>query len=129
MSGTASRRRLSGASRPRRGVTIVEILVAMLMLTVGVGGALGSAGAVAKQMGGGMRQTVAASYAQTRLDSLTSLACAQLVGGLSGTSTRNGIVESWNVVDGRNTKTLNVTYVIPRRVQTLAYSTVIACRD
>lgn len=115
--------------RARRGVTIVEILVSMLVLTVGVGGAIGSAGAVAKQMGGGQRQTLAASLAQARLDSLTSLACSQLSGGLSGTSTRTGIVETWTVVDGRNTKTLNVSYVIPRRVQTLAYSMVIPCRD
>ncbi len=115
--------------RARRGVTIVEILISLLMLTLGVGGALGSAGVVAKQMGGGQRQTLAASLAQTRLDSLTSLACAQLAGGLSGTTTTNGIVEAWTVVDGRNTKTLNITYTIPRRVQTLRYSTVIPCRD
>lgn len=113
----------------RRGVTLVEILVAVLMLTVALGGAMGSAGAVARQMGGGMRQTVAASLAQARLDSLASLSCAQLVGGLTGTSTTRGVKEVWTVTDGRNTKSLSVTLTIPKRVQKPVYSTVIPCRD
>lgn len=112
-----------------RGVTLVEILVAVIMLAVALGGAMGSAGAVARQMGGGMRQTIAASLAQARLDSLSSLSCAQLVGGLSGTSTTRGVKEVWSVVDGRNVKTLNVTLTIPKRVQKPVYSTVIPCRD
>jgi prepilin-type N-terminal cleavage/methylation domain-containing protein len=115
--------------RPRRGVTLVEILVAIIMLVVALGGALGTAGAVSRQMGGGVRQTVAATLAQARLDSLASLSCAQLVGGLSGYSTTRGVNEFWTVVDGRNTKTLTVTLTIPRRVQHPVYSTVIPCRD
>lgn len=117
------------ATRVRRGVTLVEILVAVLMLAVALGGAMGSAGAVAKQMGGGLRQTVAASLAQARLDSLASLSCAQLSNGLTGTSTTRGVKEVWTVTDGRNVKTLSVTLTIPKRVQKPIYSTVIPCRD
>ena len=40
-----------------------SILVAVVMLTVAVGGLLGSSAAVANQMGGGVRQTVAAGVA------------------------------------------------------------------
>ena len=118
-----------GRPRARRGVTLVEILVSILLITVALGGALNSAGAVAKQMGGGMRQTVAASLAQTRLDSLASLACSQLTDGLSGSNNTRGIAETWKVIDGRNTKTLSVTLTIPRRVQKPVYTTVIPCRD
>ena len=49
--------------RTRTGVTLVEILVAVVMLTVAVGGLLTSSAAVANQMGGGVRQTVAAGVA------------------------------------------------------------------
>ena len=85
--------------------------------------------AMSRQMGGGMRMTVAASLAQTRLDSLASLSCSQLVQGLTGTAITRGISETWGVTDGRNTKTLSVTLTIPRKVQRPSYSTVIPCRD
>ena len=115
--------------RARRGVTIVEMLVAVVLMSVGLVGAMGSAGAVASSMGGGIRQTVAAGLAQARLDSLASLSCAQLVGGLTGYATTRGVQEFWTVTDGRNTKTLSVTLSIPKKAQKPVYSTVIPCRD
>ena len=117
-------------TRIRDGVTLVEILVAVVMLTVAVGGLLGSSAAVANQMGGGVRQTVAAGMAQARLDSLTSLSCAQLAAGAAtGNSITRGVRESWTVTDGRNIKTIAVNIIIPRRTRTLVYSMVIPCRD
>lgn len=130
-SHSSVRRRLRGHGqrRARRGITLVEILVSVILIAVALGGALNSAGAVATQMGGGMRHTVAASMAQTRLDSLASLSCAQLTDGLYGSVTTRGVKEDWKVVDGRNIKTLSVTLTIPRRVQKPTYTTVIPCRD
>ena len=115
--------------RARDGVTLVEILVSTVIIGVALAGVIGSSTAVAKQMGGGARQTVAAELAQARLDSLASLSCAQLVGGLYGSSTTRGIKEDWTVTDGRNVKTLAVTLTIPLKVQKPVYSTVIPCRD
>lgn len=110
-------------------MSLVEVLVSVLMIAVALGGVMSSTSAVARQMGGGMRMTVAASLAQTRLDSLASLSCAQLVQGLTGTAITRGISQTWDVTDGRNTKTLTVTLTIPRKVQRPSYSTVIPCRD
>jgi len=124
-----ARRNRGRRNRARRGITLVEILVSIILIAVALGGALNSAGAVATQMGGGVRHTVAASLAQTRLDSLASLSCAQLADGLYGSSTTRGVKEDWKVVDGRNIKTLSVTLTIPRRVQKPVYTTVIPCRD
>ena len=124
-----STRRGEGRDRARRGMTLVEILVCVILIAVALGGALNSAGAVATQMGGGIRHTVAASLAQTRLDSLASLSCAQLANGLTGSETTRGVKEVWSVVDGRNIKTLSVTLTIPRRTQQPVYTTVIPCRD
>ena len=118
-----------GRAAARRGMSLVEVLVSVLMIAVALGGVMGSTSAVARQMGGGMRMTVAASLAQTRLDSLASLSCAQLVQGLTGTAITRGISQTWDVTDGRNTKTLTVTLTIPRKVQRPSYSTVIPCRD
>ena len=130
VSRTSRRDRTRGSRRrARRGMSLVEILVSIILIAVALGGALNSAGAVATQMGGGMRHTVAASLAQTRLDSLASLSCAQLPDGLYGSQTNRGVKEDWTVVDGRNIKTLSVTLTIPRRVQKPVYTTVIPCRD
>ncbi len=115
--------------RERRGVTLVEIMVAVIVLVVGLAGVMSSAAAVEKQMGGGVRETLGAAMAQARLDSLASLSCAQLTGGLAGYSTTRGVNEVWSVVDGRNTKTLSVTLTLPRRIRARVYSTVIPCRD
>ena len=121
---------LRPARRPRDGVTLVEILVAVVMLTVAAVGLMSSSAAVANQMGGGVRQTVAASVAQARLDSLTSLSCAQLgAGAATGSSSTRGVQEAWTVTDGRNIKTIAVNIQIPRRTNTLVYSMVIPCRD
>lgn len=115
---------------PRRGMTLFEILIAVIMLVVAVSGLLGSSAAVARQMGGGGTQTVAASIAQARLDSLTSLSCAQLdAGAKSGSTLQRGVRESWTVTDGRNIKTIDVRISIPRRTNQLRYQMIIPCRD
>jgi Tfp pilus assembly protein PilV len=121
----------STMTRRRRGITLVEILISVVMLTVGVFGLLGSAASVETQMGGGVRQTVAATIAQARIDSLTSLACAQLTvaGVASGTSTSRGVAEKWTVTDGKNVKSIAVEITIPKRKVKLLYTTVIPCRD
>ena len=102
----------------------------MTVLTVGVGGLLSNAAAIATQMGGGARQTVAASIAQSRMDSLTSLSCAtlNLSGVVSGTSLNRSVKEVWTVTSGKNIKTITVTITIPRRTNPLVYKTVIPCR-
>lgn len=117
--------------KDRRGLTLVEILIAVTLLTVGVGGILKNSAGIAKGMGGGMRQTVAATVAQSRIDSLTSLSCATLANATvaNGTSTKRGVTETWSVVDGRNVKTINVVIKVLGRVKPLNYSTVIPCRD
>lgn len=118
-------------ARARSGVTLVEVIISIVMITIGVMGLLGSAASVSTQMGGGVRQTVAASIAQSRIDSLSSLACAQLAvaGVASGTSTKRGVKETWSVTDGKNVKTIVVQITIPKRTNPLNYSTVIPCRD
>ena len=116
--------------RARRGITLVEMLVATTMISVAALGLLGLSGSIAGQAGSGMRHTIAAGVAQARLDSLTSLSCASLAGGAAtGTATNRGIKETWSVVDGRNIKTINVSVKIPRRTSALTYQTIVPCRD
>jgi len=64
-----------------RGFTLVEIVVAALVLTVGVLALAGTAAAVSRMVGWGQRLGGSAVVAQARLEELRSRGCASLGGG------------------------------------------------
>lgn len=131
-SRAARRRRSASVVRIRRGASLVELIVAMLLLSVGLFSVLGTSGSVSNSLGGGMRQTLAASVAQARIDSLTSIGCQSLTPGgatSTGSGTVRGIEETWSVQDGRNVKTISVLVTMPGRVTPILYETIIPCRD
>ena len=116
-----------GMRRPRRGTSLVEILIAAVMLTVAVMGLLGASSSVTQQMGAGRRQMVAASIAQRRLDSLQSLPCTTLSAAGSGTGTTNGIREQWTVSGSGATRTIVLSLTVPRVNRAYQYSTIVPC--
>lgn len=124
--------RRRGASAGRRaGFTVVEVIAAIVLLAVGLLALAGlgvTASRVARQ---GAQQTLAASLAQSRFDSLASLPCATLAsaGPIGGTSTVRGIRERWVVRDGRDVKRLTDSLTVPRRTRVLVYESVIPCRN
>lgn len=119
-------------ARERRGLTLVECVVAILLLTVGLLALAGLAGSAAKAVRGGGTQVVAAAVAQSRFDSLMSVPCAGLAAGgatTSGTSTTRGVRETWSVTDGKDLKRLSDEIRIPGRTNPVIYQSVIPCRD
>ena len=130
-----SRRRRSArrtATSPRRGFTIVELVVAILVLTTGLIALAGTSTFVLRQMTGGTLQTAAAAMVQSRFDSLSSVRCSTLAttaAGTSGTSTVRGITERWAVVDGVNVKVLHDTVTFAGRAKPLIYRSLIHCRN
>ena len=58
MNATRRRRRHGGA---RRGFTLIEMIIAIIVMSIGIMGLAGTATYVATQMGGGAAQTVAAA--------------------------------------------------------------------
>jgi type IV pilus assembly protein PilV len=114
--------------RSRSGFTIVELIVAMLMLTIGLLGLAGVGAVVLKQMKGGTYQTIAASIAQSRFEQLEGDPCASIVGG---TATVRGMTEKWNVsAMGLRAKTVydTVTFVTSSaETEKVGIHTVVAC--
>jgi prepilin-type N-terminal cleavage/methylation domain-containing protein len=112
----------------RRGFTIIELVVAIIIITVGVLAlATGSAG-VAKQMRSGNQAALAAVVAQSRLETIRSLGCSNLS---NGTATTRGMTEKWTVafISGRaRAVTESVTYV-PRATvsRTIGMRSVVPC--
>lgn len=61
--------------RNERGFTIIEIIVAIVVLTVGLLGLVTTAALVTRMMGRGQRTAMSATFAQSRLERLRSSAC------------------------------------------------------
>ncbi|MBX6331173.1 MAG: prepilin-type N-terminal cleavage/methylation domain-containing protein [Gemmatimonadaceae bacterium] len=80
--------------RARRGFTLIELVVAIMIMTVGVLGLASTATVVARQLGGAAQQTIAANVAARRLELLRSRHCTALA---SGSAVTRGMTEHWGV--------------------------------
>jgi prepilin-type N-terminal cleavage/methylation domain-containing protein len=80
--------------RGRRGFTIVELLVAIMVFSVGVLALAGTSASIVSMSGNANRRVQAASLASSRFEALRSLSCGTLA---NGTATSRGIAYSWTV--------------------------------
>ncbi len=93
------------SSRSSRGFTLVEVLVAVVLLTMGVMALLGSSALVSRMIGRGRGSTVAVQVATARLERLRRIATSttprctspQFV---SDSTTTAGVAERWIVEPG-----------------------------
>jgi Tfp pilus assembly protein PilV len=107
-------------TRNSEGFTIVEVLVAVLVLTVGITSLIGTAGLVTRMVGQGKRTTQAVQRGERRLETLRQTAlsttpqCTALTGG---TTTSGAITETWTVTTPASparTRVLKVIVSYPR---------------
>lgn len=89
----------SGA-RNETGFTVVEVLIAMIVLAVGLLGLLGATTSVIRNLGEGDKEVTAAQYANERLERLDALGCDQVS---SGSDVKAGIYNINWTVDGSAT--------------------------
>ncbi|NUQ20772.1 MAG: prepilin-type N-terminal cleavage/methylation domain-containing protein [Gemmatimonadaceae bacterium] len=111
----------------RRGFTIVELLVAMMVFAVGVLGLAATTATVARLMGSASRQTIAATVAQSRIEKLRARSCAALA---SGSETVRGVTSSWTVVVATRGDSITETVTFPTArgtTRTRVYKTMITC--
>ena len=126
-------RRRRPATRARRGMSLVELLVAVMVLSIALLGLAGMSGTVARQLAGGSRQTAAAMVVQSRIDSLASLSPCTLVVGEGQTRTfttvSRGVTERWRVIDGDNVIRMIDSVTFSGRKRPLVYESLIPCRN
>ena len=110
----------------RHGFTLVELLVAIVVFTIGALALAGTAGLVAMHVGDGGRLTITAHIARSVLDSLRSQSCDR---ARSGSSSRGSVVTTWAVSRNARTATIDLTINAPlqRRVARTTYAAVIEC--
>ena len=126
-----ARRTRTGRSRlrARRGLTLIEVMIAVIVMAIGVMGLAGTASYVTQQMGGGNMQTIAAGMATKVADSLSARRCSALT---AGSQTNRGVTVSWTVADSSRTRWVrqSVQYK-PKRgpSKTVNYVLVVQCPD
>ena len=119
---------------PGQGFTLVEVLVAVVVLGIGITALVGSSAMVTRMIGRGQMETRAAQLASRRLETLrreaysTSPRCTSGGFASGGPSTSQGVTESWQLT-GTNPRTLTVTvsYKTARGTHSDVVSTLIRC--
>jgi prepilin-type N-terminal cleavage/methylation domain-containing protein len=94
--GTAAATARRLARRGERGFTLIELMIAIMIMAIGILGMAGTAAVVMKQIGGGAQMSAAAQVAAARVEWMHTVPCTSLRD--SSTVTR-GIQEGWDVVD------------------------------
>ena len=119
------------AVNKRDGMTIIEVIVAMMVLTFALLGMAGFSLTVTKQFKDSTKQEAAALMVQSRIDSVASIGCQALApsGPQSGTLVAMGVSEKWVIEDGNDIKILTDSVIFAPRTRHLVYRSIIPCRD
>lgn len=87
--------RLSRATRhDRSGFTVMELIVAIVILSIGLLGLAATSGSVMRLIGGGGHQTVAANVALARFERMRGLSCGRIA---NGSALSRNVQEVWTV--------------------------------
>jgi len=110
-----------------RGFSLIEVIVAILILTVGILGLAATAGQVQRMVGWGGRFGGSAAVASAQLETLRATPCVSLAA--SGTATRGIYALSWTVTASGTlrTYTLTVSYPNGRSTRVDTYETQRSC--
>lgn len=100
--------------RAERGFSLIEVMVAVVMLTIGVLALVSSSASVSRMIGSGRYSTEAGQRAQARVDYLRQLAGGTAVPCTAAafktdSSTSGGITEKWVVPTAGNGRTVVLT--------------------
>ena len=111
----------------QRGFSLIEVMVAMLILSVGVLGVAAASGYITKLTAEGGRSGGSAAVAEARIEQLTATPCASLA--TTGTATTGKFTESWTVTTSSLLRTISesVTYPMGSKNRTATYIAYISC--
>ncbi len=114
------------STRTRTGFTVVEVMIAMLVLSIGVLAMMGTATMVQRQMGSAQQQSLAAFAAQARFEQLRSVNCQTIA---SGSATTRTVAETWVKKDTARAVivTDTVTYTTHYGQRFQVYRTIVPC--
>ena len=118
-----------------RGLTLVEVLVALVILGVGILALTGSSSLITRMIGRGKAETHAAMAASQRMEKLRLAAragpsrCTSSEFASGGPVIEDGLTQSWTVSPGGSVRQVRVTvtYLTVRGIRSAVLETTIAC--
>lgn len=81
----------------REGFTIVEVVVAIVILAIGILGLAATASVVTRQMTGAVHQSVAATVAYSRMEHIRSSDCMVMKDSTPGSAVTRNVTEHWAI--------------------------------
>jgi type IV pilus assembly protein PilV len=113
--------------KSRRGFTILEVIVAIVILSMGILGLAGTAASVTRMVGSSDRYAQATALATQRFEIMRGTSCATMGGG---SSTQGRYTVAWTVADVTNGKQVTITVTAPstRGTRTHTFTQIISCQ-
>ena len=110
----------------RRGYTIIELLVSIMIFTIGLLAMAGTASLIMSTLAGSRTRSVGAAVAESRFDRLRGQTCTAHA---NGTAVTRGVREDWSVkpLARADDVTVVITMVSNHRIRTQAFRTYIPC--
>lgn len=114
------------ARRARPGFTLAELLVALMIFSVGALAMTATSANVITMITASKNRTIAADVAQARFERMRSQPCSAHT---SDSTTTDGVAVSWQVVNltRADDVTVRVSFLSNRRMQTRVYRSFIPC--
>jgi len=112
-----------------RGFSLVEVMIAMIILTVGILGLAASSAAVARMTAEGSRSGAAAGVAATRFEMLRATAAVSCTGLAAGSATTGRFSERWSLATSGLLRTVtdSISYTSGRTTRNTVYVAQISC--
>jgi type IV pilus modification protein PilV len=118
------------AGERRDGFTIVEVMVAIVILSIGILGLAATAGVVVRQMTGAVHQSVAANVAYSRMERIRTGNCVAMKDS-SGTATTRNVKEKWVIVGTPGSHALvvsdTISFIVRGKTKVQAYTSEFPC--
>jgi prepilin-type N-terminal cleavage/methylation domain-containing protein len=123
---TALRRALRRVNTSRRGYTVVELIVAIMIFTIGLLAMAGTASLIMMTIAGSRTRTVGAAVAESRFEQLRAQTCTAHTGG---TAVTRGVREDWSVIPIARADDVIVviTMVTNHRTRTQTFKSYLPC--
>lgn len=113
-------------------MTLVELIVAMTILTVGLLGIVGVSAGIGRLLGEARSDNIAALRAQSRIESVAGMQCNNnAIVGQGGTVSSRNVTETWSIQNGGNNTLLvidSVQWVTRRGARRQVFRTLLPCR-
>jgi type II secretion system protein I len=111
---------------PRAGFTLIELMVALTIFSIGLLAMAATASVIMQMLAGSQARTVAADVAESRFERIAATACANRT---SGTATNRGISEAWTrfPLARADDVTVSVTFLSSHRSRTETFQSYIPC--